>query len=325
MKNILKKLNKPGDIDGAEHTDARISQPPSPQRDLAISDLEFCSYPLSHQVSFAVQKKIQIARSSLYARLGDTGFDQNSFDIVPISVEIPELSPAFRGYRIVQISDIHFGQWITAKRLCGVMDLVNRQNPDLVAITGDFVSYVLDPLADDLATALKRLCPRDAVAATLGNHDHWVGANGIRDLMKECDVLDLSNDVLTLGKGRGELHIAGVDSVMEGRDRLDLVMKKLPAQGPAIMLVHEPDFADISSKTDRFSLQLSGHSHGGQLVIPGFGTPIRSCHFRKYPLGRYQVGSMVQYTNRGLGTNLFWSRINCPPEITVIDLSAGEE
>jgi predicted MPP superfamily phosphohydrolase len=285
---------------------------------------EFCPYPLSHKVSFAVQKKIQEARSGLCTRIGDTGFRPDVFDIVPLTVEIAELGPAFRGYRIVQISDIHMGQWITAERLMGVVDIVNRQNPDLIAITGDFVSYVFEPLAGDLASSLNKLRPRDAAVAILGNHDHWVDARGIRDLMRDCNVTDLSNDVFTIRKGRADLHIAGVDSVMENRDRLDLVMKKLPPDGPAILLAHEPDFADISSKTGRFDLQLSGHSHGGQLVIPGIGTPIRSWHFRKYPLGRYQVGSMVQYTNRGLGTNLFWSRINCPPEITVIELNEKE-
>jgi predicted MPP superfamily phosphohydrolase len=90
-------------------------------------------------------------------------------------------------------------------------------------------------------------------------------------------------------------------------------------------LAHEPDFADISAKTNRFSLQLSGHSHGGQFVIPKLGTPFRGNGFWKYPLGRYQVKEMVLYTNRGIGTNAFWIRVNCAPEITVIDLQSGEK
>jgi hypothetical protein len=107
---------------------------------------------------------------------------------------------------------------------------------------------------------------------------------------------------------------------LENQQRLDLVLEKLSPGGLAVLLAHEPDFAEISAKTGRFCLQLSGHSHGGQLVLPKIGTPIRGFMFGKYPLGRYQVGDMVQYTNRGLGTNLIWSRINCPPEITVITL-----
>jgi predicted MPP superfamily phosphohydrolase len=109
------------------------------------------------------------------------------------------------------------------------------------------------------------------------------------------------------------------------KNELNKVLQKLPPSGPAILLAHEPDFADISAETRRFSLQLSGHSHGGQLVIPKLGTPLRGDSFKKYPLGRYQVGEMVQYTNRGLGTNAFWIRINCAPEITVIDLQPEEK
>lgn len=290
------------------------------------SGLKARSYPLSRKASFLLQKRIQLLRSDLYERLGGGGFDPEDFQIVSHSVCIPGLDPTFQGYRMVHISDIHMGQWITAERLRGVMDLINLQDPDLVAITGDFVSYALDPIADDMASSLKRLRPKDAAVAVLGNHDHWVGAEKIRRIIRRSHIIDLCNDVFTLSRDDAVLHIAGLDDVMVNRHRLDLVMEKLnPLSGPAVLLVHEPDFADISSRTGRFSLQLSGHSHGGQIVLPRIGTPIRARHFRKYPLGRYQIGDMVQYTNRGLGTNLLWSRINCPPEITVFTLCAKEE
>jgi len=101
------------------------------------------------------------------------------------------------------------------------------------------------------------------------------------------------------------------------------VLAKLPPSGPAILLAHEPDFADVSATTGRFSLQISGHSHGGQLIMPGIGTLVRAPHARKYPLGRYQIGDMVQYTSRGIGTNVFWLRVNCPPEITIFTLACA--
>ena len=192
-----------------------------------------------------------------------------------------------------------------------------------MAITGDFVSYVLDDYIEELASSLARLSPKDATVAVLGNHDHWVGADDLRLLIKSSNVVELSNDVFTVRRSHAMLHIAGLDDIIENMHRLDLVLSKLPLSGPAILLVHEPDFAEVSARTGRFSLQLSGHSHGGQIVIPKLGTPVRCYHFRKYPLGRYQVGDMVQYTNRGLGTNLLWSRINCPPEITVFTLHSG--
>lgn len=268
---------------------------------------------------------MQQGMTSWRYRLFRPEFKPDDFQIEEVEVDISGLNQAFEDYRIANISDIHLGQWITPEHLEGVVELVNQQEPDLIAITGDFVSYVFDEVAEDLESSLNKLKPKDASVATLGNHDHWLGAHKLRSILKRCDVIDVSNDVYTLKRGKAQLHIAGVDSVMLNKNRLDLVMDRLPENGPAILLAHEPDFADISSTTGRFSLQISGHSHGGQFVIPGLGTIIRGPHFVKYPLGKYQVKDMVQYTSRGLGTNIFWFRINCDPEITVFTLKNNKE
>jgi hypothetical protein len=121
------------------------------------------------------------------------------------------------------------------------------------------------------------------------------------------------------------LHIAGVDDVWEEHARLDMVLEQLPADGAAILLAHEPDFADESAATGRFDLQLSGHSHGGQVIYPFGGPPILPTYAKKYPVGRYQVSGMIQYTNRGLGMIPPHVRFNCRPEITVFTLSAKRE
>ncbi len=274
---------------------------------------------------FRIRRKLQLAMSRSVSKLGMQGFNPSSFEIVPVDVIIPELDPVFEDFKLVHITDIHLGQWISMERLKGVMNLVNGQNPDVVAITGDFVSYAIDHILDDLTNCLSILNPVYESIAVLGNHDHWMGAHKIRNSLKESGIKDLSNDIYTLKEGDAQLNFAGVDSVMLGRDRLDIVMDKLPPQGPAILLAHEPDFADISSTTGRFSLQLSGHSHGGQFLIPGIGTFIRGSQFLKYPAGKYNVGNMMQYTNRGLGTNIFWIRINCAPEITVFNLKRNAD
>ena len=270
-----------------------------------------------------LRQKMQIAMSGFRDKLGIHEFDARDFEIVSLNVKIPDLNPAFNDYRIVHISDIHLGQWISAKRIAGVVNLVNKQEPDLVAITGDSVSYVVNEPVLDMLRFLKNLKPKDATVAVLGNHDHWIGAEDIRRVMDESSILELENDVYTIKRGDAMLHIAGVDSITLEKHDLDAVLEKLPETGPAILLAHEPDFADKSAATGRFSLQLSGHSHGGQMVIPGFGTPFRGSQFRKYPLGEYKVGDMIQYTNRGLGTNVFWIRINCPPEITLMKLQSS--
>jgi len=269
------------------------------------------------------RQKMQIAMSGFRDKLGIHEFDARDFEIVDVKVSIPDLDPSFNDYRIVHISDIHLGQWISAKRIEGVVNLVNKLKPDLVAITGDSVSYVVNEPVLEMLRFLKNLKPKDATVAVLGNHDHWVGAEEIRKVMDESKIIELENDVYTLKRGDAMLYIAGVDSITLEKHDLDVVLRKLPSSGPAILLAHEPDFADESAATGRFSLQLSGHSHGGQMIIPGIGTPFRGSKFKKYPLGEYQVGDMVQYTNRGLGTNVFWIRINCPPEITILRLQSS--
>ena len=270
-------------------------------------------------------QKVQKGMNHWRHKIGNPEFNGKDFQLEHVEVTIPGLDPSFHDYCLANISDIHLGQWITPKHLDGVINLLNNEKPDSITITGDFVSYILDDVAGDLENSLKRLKPKEFTIAVLGNHDHWLGAEKIREILNRSNIIDVSNDFYTIYHDDAPLHIAGVDSVMLGMHRLDLVMEKLPKEGPAILLAHEPDFADISSSTGRFSLQISGHSHGGQFLIPGLGTFIRGPHFLKYPAGKYMVGDMVQYTSRGLGTNVFWLRINCDPEITIFKLKCPEE
>lgn len=271
------------------------------------------------------RQKMQRGMTRWRHKIGNPEFNHKDFQVEHVEVTIPGLDPSFHNYRLANLSDIHLGQWITPEHLNGVIDILNNEKPDSITITGDFVSYILDDVAFDLENSLKRLKPKEYTLAVLGNHDHWLGADQIRQILHRSDIIDVSNDFYTIHHDKALLHIAGVDSVMLGMNRLDKVMEKLPAEGPAILLAHEPDFADISSTTGRFSLQISGHSHGGQFVIPGLGTLIRGPHFLKYPVGKYKVGDMVQYTSRGLGTNVFWLRINCDPEITIFKLKSPEK
>ncbi|MBK6430792.1 MAG: metallophosphoesterase [Anaerolineae bacterium] len=239
------------------------------------------------------------------------------FEIKHLTLTLPRLAPEFRGYRLLQISDIHMDGWMTQRRLTAIMDLVNQQQPDLVAITGDFVTYATELFVADLRFALSRLAPPDGTVVVLGNHDHWQQPELLRQMFRDVGLLDLNNAVHTVRRGNACLHLAGVDDVRAGAARLDQVLAQLPPTDCAILLAHEPDFADVAAATGRFDLQLSGHSHGGQIVLPFIGPPFLPSMGRKYPIGRYTVRSMTLYTNRGLGVI---PRLNCRPEISVFTL-----
>lgn len=255
-------------------------------------------------------------------------FESTQVEITPIRLILPRLRPEFHGYRIVQISDIHldYGQ-ITSTYLAEIVGVINRLQPDLIAITGDFITAAHDGgprvLVEDLVSPLSLLRPRDTTVAVLGNHDHEENPAMVQQVIRKSAMINVSNTVHTLRRGDAMLHIAGVDDVLEGQDRLDLVLDRLPPTGAAVLVVHEPDFADVSAQTGRFELQLSGHSHGGQIIFPFLGPPLLPPYARKYPLGHYQVGEMTLYTNRGLGMLPPKVRINCRPEITVFTLETA--
>jgi uncharacterized protein len=253
---------------------------------------------------------------SIYARK----IEPNWLEITHIDIELPKLDRAFNGYRIVQITDLHAGDGIDRTQLEKVVELVNAQNPDLVVITGDLVSRRPRQHVNLLDT-LTKLHPHDVTLSVLGNHDVFNDPTPVRQAIAKAGVTLLENTVYTVQRDRSTLHIAGVGDVFAELDDLDRVLKQLPATGAAIMLAHEPDFADESAATGRFGLQLSGHSHGGQVRLPFYDGYVPDLA-RKYPLGRYQVGNMTQYTNRGIGTIKIYSRFNCRPEISVFSLVA---
>lgn len=239
---------------------------------------------------------------------------------------LPRLPRAFDGYRLVHVSDLHADDWMTPARLAGLVERINAEAPDLVAVTGDFVTrslfYSTGHLARPLAGSLSGLRARDGVVAVLGNHDHSVGAEAVRQALSEAGIRELANDVLAVRREGVVMLVAGVDDYKNGLDRLDVVTGKLEGEGAAVLLAHEPDFADKSGVTGSFDLQLSGHSHGGQIRLPLLGPVFLPPLSRRYPAGLYRVGDMLQYTNRGLGVAHLRLRFMCRPEITVFTLRA---
>lgn len=255
--------------------------------------------------------------SSIYAHK----IEPRWFEITQHEIALPQLDQAFNGYRIVQISDLHAGDGTTRSQLENVVAAVNAQNPDLVVITGDHITRIPKQHLELLDT-LAQLHPRDRTISIFGNHDVHSNPALLGQVLRQAGITLLENTIYTLHRHGATLHIAGVGDVFYEQAKLDQVLAQLPTTGAAIMLAHEPDFADQTAATGRFGLQLSGHSHGGQIRIPFFSgyVPILA---EKYPIGRYQVGKMIQYTNRGIGISKLYARFNCRPEISVFNLVAS--
>jgi predicted MPP superfamily phosphohydrolase len=256
-------------------------------------------------------------------------YEPSWLEVIELELKLPRLPKSFSGFRLAQISDIHFGGWMDANRLKDVFEAVSSLSPDLLAITGDFtLGHYRHSQQDDreryeeMVQVLSAHTGKYLTVGANGNHDHWVDPSIMKWIFQESGVMDLNNSAYALISGGKSLYLAGVDNIWYREDRLDLVQAQIPVGECAILLAHEPDFADTSAQDGRFDLQLSGHSHGGQIVLPYFGPPVLPRLGRKYPQGLYQVGDMLQYTNRGVGMIPPYMRFNCRPEITVFTLES---
>lgn len=248
--------------------------------------------------------------------------EPNWIDINYVQLNLPHLASDFNGYRIVQITDIHVDRQTKIQHLNRIFRIVNQQKPDLIAITGDFITRRQIKFIPKLKATLGQLSNSHKTVAVLGNHDYWAGASKISEVLAQTNVQNLDNKVYSIKRGNSILNIAGVDDVWVGKDRLDLVLQQLPEEGAAILLAHEPDFADTSALTNRFDLQISGHSHAGQIRLPFLKPPALPGLGKKYYAGLYKVGEMFQYTNRGIGMTGLHLRFSSRPEITVFELKA---
>jgi len=257
-------------------------------------------------------------------------YEPSWLDVTELKLKLPRLPKSFSGFRLVQISDLHFGGWMDADRLEEVFSAVSSLSPDLLAITGDFTygHTRRSPQEDqeryaDLVRVLSSYTGEYLTVGANGNHDHWVDPSAMQWIFQEGGVVDLNNATHVLKSGGESLYLAGVDNIWYEEDRLDLVQAQIPRDVCTILLAHEPDFADTSSLDGRFDLQISGHSHGGQIVLPYFGAPVLPRLGQKYWMGLYRVGDMFQYTNRGIGMVPPYVRFNCRPEITVFTLETA--
>lgn len=242
--------------------------------------------------------------------------DESQHPVVDrVIVPIRGLHPDLQGFTLLLMTDFHLYPLTQPGLVEKAVSIANSLNPDLVALTGDYVWRRLDAI-DELAPILAGLDAKHGVFSTLGNHDYWLDAAVITQRMEKAGLPVLINQGVAIRQGRGTLYLGGLDDGWSGHPDLELTLNDAPQGAPVVLMCHEPDLADHISLDGRVTLQLSGHTHGGQIRLPGFGAFILPYLGRKYDLGLYRVNHMLLYTNRGIGVISEPVRYNCPPEIT---------
>jgi len=237
-----------------------------------------------------------------------------------INIPIRNLTPSLAGFRIVQISDIHLWPIVNIHLVRKTVKMVNALKPDLIVITGDFVTRFIGAIYE-LAPELAKLRAHQGVFASLGNHDIWVGAEAITQALNAYDIHVLNNQGVSISLDGELLWLAGVEDAISGEPNLEAALKAMPAKVPVVLLGHEPDPADQFSQDGRVNLMLAGHSHGGQIRFPGIGAPFKAHLAKKYDIGLYNVNGMWLYVNRGIGViTSVPLRFNCQPEISELTL-----
>lgn len=252
---------------------------------------------------------------------------RHEIDITDRPVAIRNLPPPFHGYRIVQISDIHLDEFTEPYFLEHIVNRVNALAPDLVLLTGDFVTLGAFTFVSSTHSAHRcaellsgLTCPLRY--AILGNHDVGVGAPLVIHALETNGIPVLVNSFVPIERSGGRIWLCGAEDPGTSHPDLNLTIPAHP-DGPVLLMAHEPDFADtvaIHPRGPLVDLMLAGHSHGGQIRLPYLGALVLPPLGRIYPEGHYRLKGMQLYVNRGIGTVGLPFRLNCPPEVTVLTL-----
>lgn len=237
-----------------------------------------------------------------------------------VMVSLPRRHHNLAGLVIAYVADTHVGPHFAGSDLEPVVRHLEAIGPDLVLFGGDYICESPRFMAET-APMLGRMAAtgRLGALAVLGNHDLANLRERVQPPLEAEGIRVLANEATRVETGRGELWIVGIDDGLIGNVDIAAAFGEVPPDAAAICLWHEPDRVEESAPFGAF-LQLSGHSHGGQVRIPGIGPIATPVLGQEYVRGRYQVGDMELYVSSGLGVYRPPVRFNCPPELTVVRL-----
>jgi uncharacterized protein len=245
---------------------------------------------------------------------------RKDFQVQEMDLKFPNLPKDLRGLRLLQISDIHIGDYFSASDLRRVVDACNGLRADLAFVTGDLVTTKFDPL-DSCLLELKRLRSASGIWGCLGNHEqHEKIENETTRKALQADIHFLRHQAVRLGFGQSKLNLVGVDHQRPHMPYLKQVDELISPGEFNLLLSHNPDVFPVAAHQG-FQLTLAGHTHGGQINIALAGENLNTADLvTPYTKGFYKLPESSLYVNSGLGTIGVPVRLGAPPEITVIRL-----
>lgn len=236
-------------------------------------------------------------------------------------VAIRDLDAKLSGLKIVHLSDLHCGAFMSEKSLRRILNAAWDEHPDIVAFTGDFVEFHPDEINEFVALLNGMPRPPLGVFGVLGNHDFMHGSQDIlQEKLTRSGVRVLRNESVRLERNGAGIWITGIDDHWHGRADFRAALANIQTREPKILLSHNPDVAG-HARDHNFDLMLSGHTHGGQIVLPIVGpAKVYSLNGPEFVGGSINVSSTQLHVSRGVGTTSLPIRINCPPEFSVLTL-----
>jgi len=236
-----------------------------------------------------------------------------------VEVPVAGLPRGWWGARIVQLSDLHSGRHVTAQRLRGIARRAARLSPEVLVVTGDIVHNSHD-FARQAAEAIATVKATHGTYAILGNHDFWAGADAVEKALEKEGIQVLRNRGLVLRRGGDELWLCGVDDPWSGRFDLAAALRDRPQGAATVLLSHQPNTWPVAQRAG-VQLQLSGHTHGGQVAMLWLHRSLSLARFiTPFVAGLYRAGTSFLYVNRGAGTVMPMIRIGARPEVTELVL-----
>ncbi|MBP1153436.1 MULTISPECIES: metallophosphoesterase [unclassified Paenibacillus] len=242
-------------------------------------------------------------------------------EINEVNLSLPRLPQGMDGIRIVQFSDVHLGFHYDAGELFQLAETINGLQPEIICFTGDLVDYAIGRDGGRCVEALTAMKAKFGKFSVLGNHDYYNGPSKVTELLTKGGFRMLRNDLAAVERSGNSMWVAGVEDMWMGKPDIKKATRLTKPDDFVLLIAHCPDFADVALE-HQVDLQLSGHSHGGQVRIPLLGHVVTPKFGKKYVIGQYTLGDgkLQLYVNRGIGVSQHPIRFLCRPELTVLTL-----